>query len=138
MNPRIIPSVSAREAKARHSDNEEGWVKFCRRAQKNPYVRTFIRIRDAGTCAWCNTRLHAMQVHHTSYDHACTFRGEITVQELTRDGSGAVRERTAIPDCYTCQDTNRRAFDACMSRLVAVHPKCNAAIAASSRDGQDG
>ena len=124
MNLKIIP---AREALAcEKSHNADGWRKFARRITRNTYVRDFLALRDTGLCAWCGGKItDGGDIHHTTYDHACTFAGTIIVRQQTVQRHARKRE---APDCQKCRGDNQARFDVCMGKLVLVHQLCNIEI----------
>lgn len=126
MNLKIIPARKAADCEKNY--DREPWLRFARRLRKNPFVEKFLSLRDQGCCAWCGGKSpEAGDVHHTSYDHSCTFPGTITVREQTVQRHARKRE---VPDCERCRADNKERFETCMGKLVLVHPLCNMEISA--------
>jgi len=131
MNLKIIPARKAADCEKNY--NRELWLKFARRITKNAFVKEFLALRDSGTCAWCGEKIaDAGNIHHTAYDHSCSFAGIIIVRQQTVQRHSKKRE---VPDCERCKAENQERFDACMGKLVLVHPLCNMAISAHQPEG---
>lgn len=131
MNLKIIPTRKALDCE---KDYDAGrWRKFARRITKNPYVRSFLAQRDSGECAWCGQKIaEGGEIHHTAYDHDCSFAGTIVVRQQTVQRHSRKRE---VPDCERCRASDEVRFDACMSRLVLVHKLCNMEISSQHPEG---
>ncbi|MCX5791874.1 MAG: hypothetical protein NTY45_06585 [Elusimicrobia bacterium] len=126
MNLKIIPARTASDCE--NDYDRELWLKFARRITKNPFVQNFLALRDGGKCAWCGEMiLDAGDVHHTTYEHACSFAGTIEIRQQTVQRHAKKRK---APDCESCKAADQARFAACMSKLVLVHPLCNMEISA--------
>jgi hypothetical protein len=124
MNPKIIPTRKASDAEKDYS--REHWLKFARRITKNSFVQNFLALRDQGLCAWCGEKIaDTGDVHHTTYEHSCSFPGTIIVRQQTVKRHARKRE---VPDCERCRADNQARFDGCMGKLVLVHKTCNMEI----------
>lgn len=124
MNLKIIPAREALDCEKDH--DVDRWRKFARRVTKNPYVQAFLAQRDQDECAWCGQKItDGGDVHHTTYDHDCSFPGTIVVRQQTVQRHSRKRE---VPDCERCRAGDEVRFDACMKRLVLVHKLCNIEI----------
>lgn len=124
MNLKILPAQAAADCEKNY--DRELWLKYARRITKNPFVVDFLSLRDAAKCAWCGQKITGIaDIHHTTYDHACSFAGTIIVRQQTVQRHSRKRE---APDCERCQADNKARFDACMGKLVLVHPLCNKEI----------
>lgn len=119
----LIPSISQKQARERFSEQVEAWRNFAQRITKNPFVKEHLLRRDGNKCAWCNGTLgETVQVHHISYNHACTFQTTIWIDRPTEKRPA----RTAlIPDCKSCKQQDEGRFQHCMNKLVLVHGICN-------------
>ncbi|HBA60912.1 MAG TPA: hypothetical protein DCZ92_08845 [Elusimicrobia bacterium] len=127
MDLKIIPAKSAADCEKNY--DKELWRKFARRIIRNPFVRNFLAQRDLGVCAWCGEKmLEDGDIHHTTYDHACSFEGTIVVRQQTVQRHSRKRQ---APDCARCKAADQARFDVCMGKLVLVHPLCNKEISAT-------
>lgn len=134
MDESLVPTIGSMEAKRKHEHEVDAWTMFARRAQRHPYVKTFVFERDGGVCRWCSGPIkpwHKSNIHHVDYDHCCTFPGRVEIPVPTEKRPG---RRYKGPDCQQCHTSAPEAFSACMSRLVLVHAVCNAVIDAVSED----
>lgn len=123
MNSSIIPPVSSTEAKKSYEDNIEAWKNYAQRITKNPFVKSFLLKRDDYKCPCCERSLsNNSQVHHSSYNHICTFNVVIRVDSPTPHNPHKTR---LVPDCQSCRKQDEYRFAACMSKLAQVHPLCN-------------
>ena len=130
MNLKIVPAREALDCERDH--DVDAWRRFARRVTRNVYVREFLALRDNGLCAWCGVKIaEGGDIHHTTYDHACSFAGTITVRQQTAQRHARKRE---APDCEKCRADNQARFDVCMGKLVLVHQFCNIEI--SRKRGQ--
>lgn len=126
MDLKILPVLKAADCEKNYE--HEPWHKFARRITRNPFVKSFLAQRDAGKCAWCGeTITGAGDIHHTTYNHSCTFAGTIIVRQQTVQRHARKRE---VPDCEKCMADNQARFEACMGKLVLVHQRCNIEISA--------
>lgn len=83
-------------------------------------------LRDNGLCAWCGGKITSgADIHHTTYDHACSFACTIIINQQTEQRHARKRE---VPDCEKCRADNQVRFDVCMAKLVLVHQLCNIEI----------
>ena len=124
MNLKIIPPRKADESVKDY--DRERWLMYARRITKNPFVLKTLALRDMGKCAWCGEKiLYGAGIHHTTYDHFCSFAGTITVRMQTVQRHARKR---IVPDCERCRSDNHARFDACISKLVIVHQLCNIEI----------
>ncbi len=113
------------EVKRKHLDNIQ-WKTFARKIQKNPFVKNFILNRNCYKCAWCNWSIDDKFVlHHIDYDHVCDY---LILKEYPNPTDKRPNRTVKVPDCETCSIVNPNSFTECMSRLVAVHKKCNLKI----------
>ena len=131
MNPKIIPPRKASDCEK--SYDRELWLKFARRITKNAFVEKFLAHRDLGKCAWCGDKIIGTgQIHHTTYDHCCSFAGTIIIRQQTVQRHARKRE---VPDCERCKADDQARFYACMEKLVLVHQLCNKEISESQAAG---
>lgn len=126
MNLKIIPALAAEACEKKY--DAALWRKFARRITKNAFMAKALALRDAGVCAWCAGKIaDAGEIHHTTYDHSCTFPGTIIVRQQTVQRHAKKRE---IPDCERCKADNQARFAGCLGKLVLVHKLCNIEISA--------
>jgi hypothetical protein len=131
MNLKIIPVRKAVDCEKDY--DRERWLKYARRIKKNPYVQASLALRDKDECAWCGGKItDGGDVHHISYDHACSFAGTIVVRLQTVQRHARKRE---VPDCERCRASDQVRFDACMNKLVLVHKLCNLEISKQQQEG---
>jgi len=134
MNLKIIPARTAADCEKGY--DRELWARFARRIIRNPFVKDFLAQRDGGKCAWCGENItDGVGVHHTSYDHSCTYDGTIEVRQQTVQRHAKKR---MAPDCRSCRGDSQARFDACMSKLVPVHSLCNKEISGQHPQGGTG
>jgi hypothetical protein len=134
MNLKIIPARQASDCEKNYK--AELWRKFARRITKNAFVEKALALRDAGKCAWCGGQITGPgEIHHTTYDHSCTFAGTIIVRQQTVQRHAKKRE---VPDCERCRADSQARFDACLEKLVLVHKLCNIEISARQPGGGTG
>ena len=134
MNLKIISPRKAADCEKDY--DRERWLKFARRIKKNPYVQTSLALRDEDECAWCGEKIaDGGDVHHISYDHACSFAGTIVVRLQTVQRHARKRE---VPDCERCRASDQVRFDACLGKLVLVHKLCSIEIAKHQPAGAEG
>ncbi|MDD2806485.1 MAG: hypothetical protein PHV33_13115 [Elusimicrobiales bacterium] len=131
MNLKIIPARAALDCEKNY--DTKLWRKFARRITKNAFMAKALALRDAGVCAWCGGKIaDTGEIHHTTYDHSCTFAGTIVVRQQTVQRHAKKRE---IPDCERCKADNQARFEACLGKLVLVHKHCNIEISAHTASG---
>jgi len=122
----IIPELSSAEARKNFTSNLEPWRNFAQRITKNPFVKTFLLKRDGAMCSWCHRDLREIQIiHHTSYDHWCSYNKVLRIGCSTKNRPNKTR---IIPDCKGCKEENDDRFLNCMDKLTLVHRVCNKKI----------
>ena|SRR5687767_603756 len=128
----IIPTQSRRISKTFYIENIEAWKNFAQRITKNPFVKEFLLSRDGNKCSWCTKRMiNSLVVHHTSYEHHCSYNVVKRVNAATENRPFKTR---VVPDCEGCKKNSLDRFLECMSKLALVHTGCNKAIANSFRN----
>src|SRR6266498_5145338 len=101
MNKNIIPALSQREVKEQIVDIE-AWRNFAQRITKNPFVKEFLIQRDGQRCSWCKCVLQQNKIiHHTTYEHSCTYNVILKVSSPTEKFPGKTR---IVPDCKGCKE----------------------------------
>lgn len=126
MNLKIIPARTAPDCEKNY--DAALWRKFARRITKNAFMAKALALRDADICAWCGGKIaDTGEIHHTTYDHSCTFPGTIIIRQQTVQRHAKKRE---IPDCESCKADNQARFADCLGKLVLVHKHCNIEISA--------
>jgi len=127
MNKDIIPEVCRSAASKNFMADIEGWRNFAQRITKNPFVKDFLLERDGNTCSWCNNVLQEIKIiHHTTYNHCCTYNKVIRITSSTVNNPHGTR---LVSDCKSCKEENDGRFMACVEKLVLVHSFCNKIIA---------
>jgi hypothetical protein len=116
---RLVPVLKKQAARKKYNNNE-AWQNYAEQAQANPFMRSHLYKAQSKTCMACKRRLSEAdyQIHHTTYDHTCSFHGKIVV--IMAKG----RNRS-LPDCESCFQENPERFQKCACKLCAVHGRCN-------------
>jgi hypothetical protein len=120
-NKHLIPKIHPHTASLSYV--KTAWRNFAQRITKNIFVKQFLKERDGDNCQWCfNSLKMDCIIHHTSYDHSCTFNKTIIIGRPTEKRPDRKAE---VPDCELCKREDETRFLDCMKHLALVHSGCN-------------
>lgn len=121
-----LPTIDYSQAKAIHEMNGHlDEFKSSMKSTKNDFLRNFLYQRQHGLCPFCGKRLPdvyvSTSVHHTSYEHYCTYKGPLI--HVYYPQHGAIQ--AYVPNCKICYYKYPDKSEECLADLVMLHKECH-------------